>query len=67
MATPHPHPHPNPNPNPNQERVWSDMSGHGTSLKQRIALLDFLWGIFPEERQPQVRLRNRIRAMWGQP
>ena len=43
------------------------MSGHGTSLKQRIALLDFLWGIFPEERQPQVRLKVRVRLMWGQP
>jgi hypothetical protein len=43
------------------------MSGHGASLKQRIALLDFLWGVFPEERQPQVRLSVRVGVMWGSP
>jgi len=44
-----------------QEGAWSEMTKRST-LKQRIGLLDFLWGIFPEERQPQL-LRGLIRSV----
>ena len=36
-----------------RETIWADMITH-IPLKQRVQLLDFLWGVFPTDRHPQL-------------